>query len=97
MNEKGNSSLLVIVIVFLVLIVVASGISYYILQSQGKAPVYMSPDNINYTTNMEYATSPTYGVSEDDEVVTLESELENTSSGDIDNDIYDLNSSASSL
>lgn len=95
MRNRGSGAIIVVIIVVIVLIIGASAASYYILKSQGKAPTVAE----NYRQITTYTPSPvgTTSVSNNDDVDTLEMELTETTTGDIDADVESLNSSASSL
>lgn len=96
MNQKGSSVIILVVAIAVVAIVIASAVSFYVLKSQGKAPTYM-PLNNDYSPTSNYSSPTPSSVSQKDDINTLETELDSTTTGEIDSDINNLNSSASSL
>lgn len=83
MRQKGIAQIAVLIALIL-LVIAASAASYYILKSGGKAP----------TTGI--VPTPA-GVSDSDDPSVIESELDATSLDSIDNDLNNLETSASSL
>ncbi|MBX4205741.1 hypothetical protein KW795_00935 [Candidatus Microgenomates bacterium] len=104
MRNKGNASLLILIFVAFVLIVGAAAGSYYILQSQGKAPAvatsltdYYKPGASLIPSSSSTPAPSGAAVSDNTDTKTLDTELNNTSTGSVDSDVNNLNSSASSL
>ncbi|MEK7526704.1 MAG: hypothetical protein AAB546_04470 [Patescibacteria group bacterium] len=81
--NKGNSSLIIILLVLAIVLVGASAASYYLLKSQG--------------VDVASQTPLTSGISDKDDLTTLEKELENTDPGSTDADLQDLDSQTTGL
>lgn len=96
MREQGNSNIIMLVIVLIILVIGASAVSFYVLKSQGKTPAsaYMYT---NSTAKPAAKSQNANTVSDNDDVDTLETELNQTSAGEIDGDIQSLDSSAAAL
>jgi len=91
MRQKGIAQIAVLLALIL-LVIAASAASYYILKNMGKAPTTgIVP--VSYFTP---APTPA-GVSDSDDPSVIESELNATSLDSIDNDLNNLETSASSL
>ena len=84
-NESGVFQL-VIIVVLVVGILVLSAVSYYVLKSQGKAPVALVP-NISQLGPISASTDTN----------TIETELNDTQIDSIDSDLKDLDASAAAF
>lgn len=98
LNSTFGFAPVMIILVVLVLLLVASGVAYYVLKSQGKLPGYT---NNFYATPVPYVYPTDAPVSEEisneDDINTLQMELEGTTEGSLDSDFSELDSEASSL
>lgn len=91
MRQKGIAQIAVLIALIL-LVITVSAASYYLLKNMGKAPTTgIVP--VSYFT----PTPTPSGVSDSDDPSVIESELNATNLDLIDNDLNNLETSASSL
>lgn len=86
-TQSGAIHLFSILLVLVVIILALSAVAYY--TTMGKTPFYSKP-----LPTMYPSASP---VSESDDTNTIESELSGTTEGSIEEDLNQLDASASSL
>lgn len=91
-NQRGSTPFLVLVLIGIVVLVLSAG-SYYYLQYTGKiaSPAYTKQE----TKPVEQADE--VGVSNSDDISSIESELDKTDIGSIDDDMEEIQSDLSEL
>lgn len=97
---RNGFSPIIIVVIIAVVILIASAAAFYYLRSQGMLPGY-EQEAANTNTQIQEQYFPTSGpidaVSHEEDLKTLESEINATNEGSVESDIQDLDTSADSL
>lgn len=94
--NKGFSAILIIVVLALLLVGACAG-AYYYLNSQGKIPGTSIDSSYSYTSPLPTALPDGNSVSPNNDLDTIEAELNNTTEGSIDADLEELDKESSSL
>ena len=98
MNKNNNGSAALMILIFLVIAIVAAGaFAFYTLKNQGALPGYSNvAQDYNYQTTQP-TTVPEATISPDDDINTIEIELDSTNEGSVDMEFQQLESDAASL
>jgi flagellar basal body-associated protein FliL len=94
--NKGSSAILIVVVLALLLVGACAG-AYYYLNSQGKIPGTNVDNSYSYTLPLPTAQQESGAVSPNNDLNTIETELNNTNESSTDADLKELDSESSSL
>lgn len=93
MNRSKGSASIIILLILVVAIIGASAFAFYTLKNQGALPGYGNNNqSYSYQTPLPGAT-----ISPNDDLNTIQKELNSTTENSVDQDFKELESSASAL
>lgn len=85
-NQKGSTPFFILILIGIVVLLISAG-SYYYLRYTGKfaSPVYSAPKTTQKVEQVDEV-----GVSNSDDMSTIESELDETDIGSIEDDLEEI-------